>query len=184
MKKAWGRWVIPLAIAVVLVAMTSRGGGGPSFMRVPGAAGPAPVWSMKDLEGRPVASTNFAGKVVLLNFWATWCPPCRAEIPDLIAFQAAHATNGFTIIGVAMDENGAEAVKPFAQAHQLNYPVLLASPEVPVLFGGASPDPLAGGFPLPTTYLIGRDGRFVAHYIGALTRAELDKTVLPLLTAH
>ncbi len=183
MKKSRARWLIPLLLAVVLVALGSRGRGGPPFMRLPGATGPAPAWSMKDLEGRTVSSTNFTGKVVLLNFWATWCPPCREEIPDLVAFQAAHATNGFTVVGVAMDENGVEAVKPFAQAHKLNYPVLLVSPEVLLQYGGAVLDPTAS-MPLPTTYVIGRDGQFVAHYIGALTPAELDKVVLPLLTTH
>ncbi|HTH46990.1 MAG TPA: TlpA disulfide reductase family protein [Candidatus Limnocylindria bacterium] len=183
MKKPWSRWLIPLAIAVVLAVLTSRGRGGPPFMRVPGASGTAPAWSLPDLEGHPVASTNFAGKVVLLNFWATWCPPCRAEIPDLIAFHAAHATNGFTVVGVAMDQEGAAVVKVFAERQKLNYPVLLASADITLLFGGPPMDPLSGGFPLPTTYVIGRDGRLVAHYIGALTRAELDKVVLPLLAA-
>ncbi len=184
MKKLSSRWLIPLGLAVVLAWLTSRGRGGPAFMRVPGASGPAPAWTMNDLAGRPVASTNFAGKVVLLNFWATWCPPCREEIPDLIAFQSAHATNGFTVVGVAMDVEGAVAVKPFTERKGLNYPVLLGSPEIELLFGGAPISPMGGGgFPLPTTYVIGRDGRYVAHYIGALPRAELDKVLLPLLAA-
>lgn len=152
-------------------------------MRVPGASGTAPAWTMTDIAGHAVASTNFAGKVVLLNFWATWCPPCLAEIPDLIAFQAAHETKGFTVVGVAMDQEGMAVVRLFAERRKLNYPVVLASAEVPLLFGGSPMGPLGGGFPLPTTYVIGRDGRYVAHYIGALTRAELDKVVLPLLAA-
>jgi thiol-disulfide isomerase/thioredoxin len=181
-KPAFTKWGIPLLLAVGFAWLTSRGMGGPKFMRLPVGSGAAPAWTMPDLEGRPVASTNFAGQVVLLNFWATWCPPCLAEIPDLKAFQAAHAQEGFTVIGAAVNDEGAAVVKPFVQRNQLNYPVLLAGPDVQMLFGSMPLDPTRPtGFPLPTTFVIGRDGRLVAHYLGALSRAELDKVILPLL---
>ena len=183
MKTPWTKWLLPFALAITFAWLTSRGRGGPTFQRLPGSTGLAPAWTMRDLDGRLVASTNFAGQVVLLNFWATWCPPCRAEIPDLMAFHAAHATHGFTVIGAAVDVGGVEVVKPFVRQQQLNYPVLLASGEVQMRFGGVPVDPQSGGFPLPSTFVIGRDGRFVAHYIGARTRAELDKVVRPLLAA-
>lgn len=182
MKPVFAKWAVPLLSAIALGWLTSRSLGGPKFVRLPVGSGTAPAWTMSDFDGRPVAATNFAGQVVLLNFWATWCPPCLEEIPEFKSFQAAHANEGFTVVGAAVDEGGAATVKPFAQRHQLNYPVLLAGPEVQRLFGGLPLDPTRpAGFPLPSTFLIGRDGRLVAHYLGALSRAELDKVILPLL---
>lgn len=182
MKPAFTKWGIPLLLAVAFGWLTSRSLGGPKFVRLPVASGAAPTWTMPDLDGRPVTSTNFSGQVVLLNFWATWCPPCLEEIPEFKTFQAAHTNEGFTVIGAAVDEGGAATLKPFTQHNQLNYPVLLARPDVQMLFGGVPPDPTRPvGFPLPSTFVIGRDGRLVAHYLGALSRGELDKVILPLL---
>jgi len=182
MRSDRSKWLVVVALAVALGWLSTRGTGGPSFMRLPVGPMPAPAWTMPDLDGRAVASTNFAGKVVLLNFWATWCPPCVRELPELDAFHAAHEAEGFVVIGAAVDEGGAAAVKPFVERRKLGYPVVLASTKTQGLFGGVPMDPTGpAGFPLPTTFIIGRDGRFVARYVGALTQAELDKVVLPLL---
>ena len=76
---------------------------------------PAPGWELKDLEGKPVKLSDFKGKVILLNFWATWCPPCRDEIPDLVSLQQQYGPRGLVVLGIAMDAKGAAIVKPFVK---------------------------------------------------------------------
>jgi thiol-disulfide isomerase/thioredoxin len=85
----------------------------------------APSWELKDLDGKTVHSADFAGKVVVLDFWATWCPPCRGEIPGFIALQKKYAAQGFTVIGVSVDEAGLKTVRAFAakKERQLSRPV-------------------------------------------------------------
>ena len=181
--RTWGiRWGIPLLCAGILAVVSVPGRTGPAFQRIPVGSGVATAWTMPDLEGKPVSSSQFAGKVVLLNFWATWCPPCVREIPDLNQFQIDHAAEGFTVIGASVESADPKTVSAFAARRKLRYPVVLADDAVQGLFGGISANPLQpGGLPLPTTYIIGRDGRYVARYIGALDRKELDRMILPLL---
>lgn len=166
------RWVYPFLIAVVFGWLVSRPSG-PSFSRLPAGGGTAPKWSMPDLEGRTVQSEDFAGRIVVLNFWATWCPPCRREIPELKEFQRAHSTNDVVVLGAATDADGPDFLKSFVRRHELNYPVLRAGPEVQMTFSVTS---------LPSTWIIGRDGRVEARYLGALTRKELDRAIAPLLS--
>lgn len=164
------KWLIPLALGVGLLWLTRPGQVRP--VRLPTGNLPMPAWTMRDLDDRPVASSHFAGQVLVLNFWATWCPPCIAEIPDLREFHAAHATNGVVVIGAAIDEDGAAKVKPFAARNRLNYPVLLADPAVQDLFGG-----ITG---VPTTFIVDRSGRMVARYLGPVTAEELAQVTAPL----
>ncbi len=165
------RWLYLFLFAALLGWLVSRPGK-PAFVRLPSGGGSAPAWSMKDVDGRTVTSAQFAGKVVVLNFWATWCPPCLRELPELKAFQRTHDTNQVTIIGAATDVEGAAKVKPFAERNGLNYPVVIATPEIQESFFASS---------LPSTWVIGRDGRVAARYLGALTREELERAVAPLL---
>ena len=165
------RWVYPFLIAVVFGWLVSRPSG-PSFSRLPAGGRPAPHWSMSDLEGRTVQSADFAGRIVVLNFWATWCPPCRRELPELKEFQRAHSTNDVIVLGASTDADGPEFLKSFVSRHELNYPILRAGPEVQMSFYVTS---------LPSTWIIGRDGRVEARYLGALTRQELDRAIAPLL---
>jgi thiol-disulfide isomerase/thioredoxin len=127
------------------------------FFRNPAAA---PVFATVDLDGRRLSSASFRGKVVLINFWATWCPPCRAEIPDLIALQEKYRDR-LQIIGISQDEAPPEVVKRFVAAHGMNYPVVMSSPEIEKLFPGISA--------LPTSYIIDRDARVVQKHVGMLT---------------
>jgi thiol-disulfide isomerase/thioredoxin len=165
------RWLIPLALAVVLLWLTRPSA--PGFTRLPTGNRPMPAWTMLDLAGQPVASTNFAGQILVLNFWATWCPPCVAEIPDLKAFQAAHSTQRVVVIGASIDEGGSAKVKSFVERNGLNYPVLLADLTVQDLFGGVSG--------VPTTFLVNREGRLVTRYLGPVTAEELTQAIAPLL---
>jgi len=165
------RWLVPFGLAALLGWWVSRPSG-PAFVRLPGGGYPAPAWRMPDLSGAMIASTNLAGSLVVLNFWATWCPPCRRELPELEAFHRRNSNRGVVVVGAATDAEGAATVGPFARRHELTYPMLLADPAVQESFAVVS---------LPTTVIIGRDGRVSARYLGSLTGEELDRAIAPLL---
>jgi thiol-disulfide isomerase/thioredoxin len=124
-----------------------------------------------DLAGRPVSTAALRGKVVLVNFWATWCPPCREEIPDLIALQAKYKDT-LQIIGVAQDSGSIEDVRKFAADHGMNYPSVLSTPDIERLFPGVSA--------LPTTFVLDRDGKLAQKHVGMLNaeRTELETLAL------
>src|SRR5579863_341084 len=113
---------------------------------------PAPAFSLTDEHGTPVSLADYRGKVVLLNFWATWCGPCQIEIPWFIEFEQQYKSKGFEVIGVSMDDDGWKAVKPYIAEHKMNYRILLGDDTVSALYGGLDA--------LPTTFLIDRDGKF------------------------
>jgi DsbE subfamily thiol:disulfide oxidoreductase len=133
----------------------------------------APAWQLKDLEGKPVSSADFKGKVLVLNFWATWCPPCRAEIPDFIALQKEYGSHGLTFVGVALDDEGVSVVKPFAKEAGINYPLVIGDEKVVRAYENVEM--------YPTTYLIDRNGNIVSRHIGSVTKAEMEQEIKPLL---
>jgi len=139
---------------------------------------PEPDVTFKNLEGGEVPLASLKGKVVLLNFWATWCEPCRSEIPVLIGLQDKYSGKGFTMLGASMDEDGAKAVDPFLHTTQFNvaghernmdYPIVLGSDAITDKFGG-----LLG---MPTSFLISRDGKIVKKYIGVVNETQIIKDV-------
>lgn len=141
-----------------------------------------PVVTFKNLQGQDVPLASLKGKVVIVNFWATWCEPCRTEIPWMIGFQEKYADKGFTIVGVAMDEEGKSVVEPYVQKIQfdvnghsetMNYPIVLGNDELAEKFGGLI------GF--PTTIVISRDGKIQKRYIGLADEADLEKEIKELL---
>ncbi|MBN8247964.1 MAG: TlpA family protein disulfide reductase, partial [Verrucomicrobia bacterium] len=99
------RWLVPFALAALLGWWISRPTG-PSFVRLPGAGHPAPAWRMTNLSGTVMSSSDLAGRIVVLNFWATWCPPCRRELPELEAFHGQHGHQGIVVVGGATDQEG------------------------------------------------------------------------------
>jgi thiol-disulfide isomerase/thioredoxin len=142
----------------------------------PGVAGQsavAPEWSLKDMDGKTVGSADFKGKVVILDFWATWCAPCRAEIPDFIALQKQYAKQGLVVIGASVDEGGADVVKPFAQKLGMNYPVVLADAKTQAAFGGIEA--------VPMTFIIDRAGRLVKEHMGFVDKDEFENEIKLLL---
>src|SRR5215212_8265895 len=98
---------------------------------------PAPAFAARDLDGREINMASLRGKVVIVNFWATWCGPCRAEIPDLVALQEKYKDT-LQVIGISEDEAPVEVVKRFAADHKVNYPVVMMTPELEKLFPGIS----------------------------------------------
>jgi len=141
-----------------------------------------PDVTFKDLQGKDVALSSFKGKVVVVNFWATWCEPCRVEIPWMIDFQQRLGDKGFTLLGVAMDDEGKSVVEPFVQKTQfdvdghnmtMNYPIVLGNDDLAAKFGG-----LIG---LPTSVVISRDGKVAKRFIGLASRDQLEKTIQDLL---
>jgi cytochrome c biogenesis protein CcmG/thiol:disulfide interchange protein DsbE len=139
---------------------------------------PAPAVTLKDLDDKDATLAQYKGKVVLVNFWATWCEPCFVEIPWLIEIQQKYADKGFTILGVDVDDEGKAAVVPFVakerfdvngQKLPMNYPILLGNDAVADKFGG-----LLG---YPTSFLISRDGKIVKKVQGLISFEELTKAI-------
>jgi len=142
------------------------------------ASTPAPEVTFKDLDGKDATLKQYKGKVVLVNFWATWCDPCFVEIPWLIEMQQKYEAKGFTILGISMDEEGKSAVVPFlakerfnvnGQKLPMNYPIVIGNDEVADKFGG-----LLG---YPTSFLISRDGKIVKKVQGLISYEELTKAI-------
>ncbi|OFV97764.1 MAG: hypothetical protein A3F68_12885 [Acidobacteria bacterium RIFCSPLOWO2_12_FULL_54_10] len=118
---------------------------------------PIPDFTVNDLDGKAISSRDWLGKVVLVNFWATWCPPCVAEIPDLIRMQDEYKDN-LLIIGLSKDILPAADVKRFAMEHGINYPLAFSTPGIEAMFGG-----VVG---LPTSFVVDTEGRIVQKHIG------------------
>ncbi len=131
----------------------------------------APDFALPDVDGRRVALSSFRGKIVLLDFWATWCEPCLEELPDLMRFHEAHKDKGFTVVGVAMDAEGASIIGPFARQNNIPYPILIANGDLP------------SGYPVPgfpSAFLIDKDGMIVRRYLGPKSYEELERDVSQL----
>jgi thiol-disulfide isomerase/thioredoxin len=135
--------------------------------------GAAPVWQLKDVNGELVSFEQFKGKVVVVDFWATWCPPCRAEIPGYIDLVRKHAKEGLVIVGISLDQAGPEVVKVFAAKTGINYPLVMGDESVVSAFGGVEG--------IPTTFLIDRSGQIRDRKVGAEETAEYEKKLLAVL---
>ena len=134
---------------------------------------PAPSWELQDLDGKTVHSSDFKGKVVVLDFWATWCPPCRAEIPGFIELQRKYQAQGLAVVGVSVDQASSDTVKTFAQKLGINYPVVLTDTKVVTAYGGIDG--------LPTTFIIDRAGSIVKQHLGFTEKSEIESEIKSLL---
>ncbi|MBI4549974.1 MAG: TlpA family protein disulfide reductase [Candidatus Omnitrophica bacterium] len=135
----------------------------------------APEFTLNDLAGRPVHSSEFDGQVLLVNFWATWCPPCQAEIPALESLHKEYQSRGFRVLGISLDESGPADVKAFVERFGITYPVLMGDDAVVEAYGG-----IRG---IPTTFLIARDGRIAKKFVGEQSKSDFSEAVEPLLAS-
>ena len=135
---------------------------------------PAPDFSLQALNGTPLRLSEYKGKVVLVNFWATWCDPCRREIPRFVDLQKKYAHRGFQVVGISLDDD-TKAVPPFYQEFKMNYPVAIGDEKLAESFGNV--------LGLPVNFLIDRDGRIAARHLGEARFPELENEIRALLRA-
>jgi cytochrome c biogenesis protein CcmG, thiol:disulfide interchange protein DsbE len=133
----------------------------------------APDFTLTDLDGHKLTLSDYRGKVVLLDFWATWCGPCRTEIPHFVEMQNKYGPQGFQVIGISMDDD-AKPVHGFAQQYKLNYPIAVGDDKLADRFGGV--------MGLPVNFIIDRQGRIHAKYLGATDVSVFDSDVNDLLS--
>jgi peroxiredoxin len=133
----------------------------------------APAWQLQDVDGKTVHSSDFKGRVVILDFWATWCGPCRMELPGLVELQKQYEKQGLAVIGVSVDQISPVEVKNFARQLGGNYPVVLADAVITQGFGGIGA--------IPTTFVIDREGRIVKEHLGFTEKEEFEKEIKLLL---
>jgi thiol-disulfide isomerase/thioredoxin len=174
----------PLALVVVAVLVTgmlyfglhmshrSALGQAPRI----GYATPAPDFTLESLDGKNMTLSDLRGKAVLLNFWATWCMPCKVEMPWFVELQKQYGPEGLQVIGVAMDDSGKDDIAKFAKDMGVNYPVLLGKEAVGDAYGGVPA--------LPESFFIGRDGKIVDKIIGLKGRADIEESIKKALNTQ
>lgn len=163
-----------VAVAVIAAAMLyfgfhmarRSGSDAPSIL---GKSTPAPDFTLEQLNGGNLKLSDLRGKAVLLNFWATWCGPCKIETPWLVEMQNQYGNQGLQVVGVAMDDSGKDEISKFAKDMGVNYPVLLGKEAVGDEYGGVPA--------LPESFFIGRDGKIVDRIIGLKGKAEIEDAI-------
>ena len=133
----------------------------------------APDFALKDADGKTVRLSDYKGRVVLLDFWATYCGPCKIEIPWFMDFERKHKDQGFSVLGVSMDDDGWDAVKPFVNDVGINYRIVVGNDSTADKFGGIEA--------LPTTFLIDRDGKIADVHVGLASKSDFEDAIEQLL---
>jgi thiol-disulfide isomerase/thioredoxin len=167
----------PLALVVVAVVaaamlyfgfhMARRSGQEPPHLL--GKSTAAPDFTLQTLDGKDMRLSDLRGKAVLLNFWATWCGPCKIETPWLVELQKEYGSQGLQVLGIAMDDSGKDDIEKFAKDMGVNYPVLLGKEAVGDAYGGVPA--------LPESFFIGRDGKIVDRIIGLKGRGDIEDAI-------
>ena len=135
----------------------------------------APDFTLKDALGRTFKLSEYKGKVVLLNFWATWCGPCKIEIPWFIEFEQKYKDKGFAVLGVSMDEEGWEVVRPYIEKSKVNYRIAIGNDEMAQLYGGVDS--------LPTSFLVDKEGRVASVHVGLVSKSDYENEINELFGA-
>ncbi|MBI5771755.1 MAG: TlpA family protein disulfide reductase [Verrucomicrobia bacterium] len=135
--------------------------------------GAAPAWNLKDVDGKAVSSAQFAGKVLVVDFWATWCGPCRQEIPGYIELQKKYGADKLAVVGVSLDQAGPEVVKAFIAKNGVNYQMVMGDDAVIGAFGGVEA--------IPTTFLIDKAGQIRDRKVGAEEAASYERKIAALM---
>jgi len=165
--------VLSAVLAVIGLAACSSGVKAAEPVKPEKERHSAPDFQLKDGDGKTVHLSDYKGKVVLLDFFATWCGPCKIEIPWFKEFERTHKDKGFSVLGVAMDDEGWEVVKPFLQELGVNYRVVMGNDPTAQAYGGVDA--------LPTTFLIDREGRIAAVHVGLTGRKDFENGIEKLL---
>lgn len=163
--------VVVVAIAAMLIggqylARKGERGGSVASAQAPKPGTMAPDFTLQSLDGKTVRLSDFRGKAVLLNFWATWCQPCKLEMPWFVELQKQYGPQGLAVVGVAMDDTGKDNVAKFAKEMGVNYPVLLGKESVADEYGGLEY--------LPTSFYLDREGKVVERVFGLRSRSDIE----------
>jgi cytochrome c biogenesis protein CcmG/thiol:disulfide interchange protein DsbE len=162
--------VAVVAVAVGLMLWTaSRMSRNPQRLAGNPAGAPAPEFELKSLDGRTVRLSDYRGKAVLLNFWATWCSPCKIEMPWFDELQNKYRAQGLEVIGIAMDDAGEETVAKFVKDLGVNYTILMGKEALGEAYGGV--------LGLPTTFYIDRQGRIVDQVVGLVSHSDIEDNI-------
>jgi peroxiredoxin len=161
--------VVAFVVALMLYVGYHHARSGPSFAPHLTQSSLAPDFSLESLDGKTMRLSDLRGKAVLLNFWATWCGPCKIEMPWFVELQNRYASQGLQILGVAMDDASKEDIGKFAKEMGVNYPILIGKESVGDQYGGVPA--------LPESFLISRDGKIVDKIIGLRGKAEIEDSV-------
>ena len=172
-----------MALLIAILAMLASG----KFLTRPRQHGPvtlvgdvrgvqAPDFELTSLDGKRVKLSDYRGKAVLLNFWATWCSPCKVEMPWFVDLQKKYGNDGLVVVGIAMDDTETDKIAQFASEMGVNYPVLLGTDKVSEQYGNVEY--------LPTSFYIDRQGRIVGKGTGLLGRGEVEENVQKALASR
>jgi len=162
------------AALALLLASCSRPSSSPTHdLKSQSQRKPAPNFSLKDADDKVVNLADYRGKVVLVNFWATWCGPCEAEIPWFIEFEKKYKDQGFAVLGVSMDDDGWKSVRPYIASHKINYRIMIGSEMVSQQFGEIEA--------LPTSFVLDREGRIASNHVGLVDKVDYQNEIVKLL---
>ena len=165
-----GALVAVMLFAGIRTARNNRANG-PANGQLMGSV--APDFQLQSLDGKDLRLSSLRGKAVLLNFWATYCGPCKVEIPWFIEFEKNYSGRGLAVLGVSMDEDGWKVVTPYVESKKMNYPVLLGNEQVAGLYGGLDA--------LPTTLILDRTGKIASAHTGLVGKDTYEKEIQQLL---
>jgi peroxiredoxin len=133
----------------------------------------APSWTLKDVNGKSVKLSDFKGKILILDFWATWCAPCKMEIPAFIELQRRFGADGVAVVGVSLDDDGPKPVAEFAKSTGITYPIVMSNPKILRDYGNIEA--------IPTTFIIDRRGKIVSKHVGLVEQETFEKEIKGLL---
>lgn len=173
-KRGWlNRFSGTLLLSVLALAGCGKPSGDGGAPGRPPMLQAAPAWKLRSVNGDLVTSGDFQGKVLLLDFWATWCPPCRKEIPGFVALQKKYGARGLAVVGISLDEGDVRSVKAFINQFGINYPIVMGTQQVAAAFGG-----MEG---VPTTFIMDRRGNIVFKHVGYAPSSVFEDTIKKLL---